>query len=182
MQESKISVIQTVWLDFQVWFCWLSVHFAGPNWFFFQQGQKDAGLEEDEGVSRVRVTCRRSPHKVERVSGLVTRSHVDVPEVSNAEKPGCRRDKGRSFILFCICCAQTSEKQTLLLKANTNNPRDGKHWPCQVQAWLFNLIFCIFIFCTFFFCFFTILPFELMLSSGALRAPCDHTLYAKVSE
>lgn len=33
-------------------------------------------------MSRVRVTSRRSPHKVERVSGLVTLSHVDVPKVS----------------------------------------------------------------------------------------------------
>ncbi|XP_076595856.1 uncharacterized protein LOC143326201 [Chaetodon auriga] len=36
--------------------------------------------QEEEGVSRVRVTSRRSPHKVERVSGLVTRSHVDMPK------------------------------------------------------------------------------------------------------
>ncbi|XP_023277412.1 disks large homolog 3 isoform X1 [Seriola lalandi dorsalis] len=38
--------------------------------------------EEEEGVSRVRVTSRRSPHKVERVSGLVTRSHVDMPKAN----------------------------------------------------------------------------------------------------
>ncbi|XP_018515731.1 disks large homolog 3 isoform X1 [Lates calcarifer] len=38
--------------------------------------------EEEEGVSRVRVTSRRSPHKVERVSGLVIRSHVDVPKAN----------------------------------------------------------------------------------------------------
>ncbi|XP_037636728.1 disks large homolog 3 isoform X3 [Sebastes umbrosus] len=38
--------------------------------------------EEEEGVSRVRVTSRRSPHKVERVSGLVTLSHVDVPKAN----------------------------------------------------------------------------------------------------
>ncbi|GAA6222998.1 disks large homolog 3 isoform X1 [Lates japonicus] len=44
--------------------------------------------EEEEGVSRVRVTSRRSPHKVERVSGLVTRSHVDVPKVSKAKQKG----------------------------------------------------------------------------------------------
>lgn len=37
--------------------------------------------EEEVGVSRVLVTSRRSPHKVERVSGLVTLSHVDVPKV-----------------------------------------------------------------------------------------------------
>ncbi|XP_041652934.1 disks large homolog 3 isoform X7 [Cheilinus undulatus] len=40
--------------------------------------------EEEEGVSLVRVTSRRSPHKVERVSGLVIHSHVDVP---NANPP-----------------------------------------------------------------------------------------------
>ncbi|XP_078025528.1 disks large homolog 3 isoform X5 [Epinephelus lanceolatus] len=38
--------------------------------------------EEEEGVSRVRVTSRRSPHKVERVSGLVTVSHVDMPKAN----------------------------------------------------------------------------------------------------
>ncbi|XP_038555992.1 disks large homolog 3 isoform X1 [Micropterus salmoides] len=38
--------------------------------------------QEEEGVSRVRVTSRRSPHKVERVSGLVTRSHVDMPKAN----------------------------------------------------------------------------------------------------
>ncbi|XP_039976584.1 disks large homolog 3 isoform X5 [Xiphias gladius] len=38
--------------------------------------------EEEEGVARVRVTSRRSPHKVERVSGLVTRSHVDMPKAN----------------------------------------------------------------------------------------------------
>nr|XP_019935456.1 PREDICTED: disks large homolog 3 isoform X3 [Paralichthys olivaceus] len=38
--------------------------------------------DEEEGVSRVRVTSRRSPHKVERVSGLVTRSHVDMPKAN----------------------------------------------------------------------------------------------------
>ncbi|XP_070693217.1 disks large homolog 3 isoform X2 [Pempheris klunzingeri] len=37
---------------------------------------------EEEGVSRVRVTSRSSPHKVERVSGLVTRSHVDMPKAN----------------------------------------------------------------------------------------------------
>nr|XP_029133539.1 disks large homolog 3 isoform X2 [Labrus bergylta] len=39
---------------------------------------------EEEGVSLVRVTSRRSPHKVERVSGFVIRSHVEVP---NANPP-----------------------------------------------------------------------------------------------
>ncbi|XP_056898604.1 disks large homolog 3 isoform X2 [Takifugu flavidus] len=46
------------------------------------EGRKDDGVEEEEGVSRVRVTSRSSPHKVERVSGLVTRSHVDMPEAN----------------------------------------------------------------------------------------------------
>lgn len=44
--------------------------------------------QEEEGVSRVRVTSRRSPHKVERVSGLVARSHVDMPKVSEAKQKG----------------------------------------------------------------------------------------------
>ncbi|XP_044061474.1 disks large homolog 3 isoform X6 [Siniperca chuatsi] len=38
--------------------------------------------QEEEGVFRVRVTSRSSPHKVERVSGLVTRSHVDMPKAN----------------------------------------------------------------------------------------------------
>lgn len=89
---------KTVWLYFQVWYWWLSVNFGGPHWLYFWQGQKDEGLEEVEGVSRVRVTCRRSPHKVERVSGLVTCSHVDIPEVSKAKKPGYQLAK--AFDLF----------------------------------------------------------------------------------
>ncbi|CAG5989953.1 unnamed protein product [Menidia menidia] len=36
--------------------------------------------QEDEGMSRVRVTSRRSPHKVERVSGLVAHSRIDMPK------------------------------------------------------------------------------------------------------
>ncbi|XP_055015401.1 LOW QUALITY PROTEIN: disks large homolog 3 [Boleophthalmus pectinirostris] len=40
------------------------------------------GAEEEEGVSMVQVTSRRSPHKVERVSGLVTLSTVDMPEAN----------------------------------------------------------------------------------------------------
>lgn len=149
-KRPKCLCFQTVWLYFQVWYWRLSVNFGGPHWLSFQQGQKDEGLEEDEGVSRVRVTCRRSPHKVERVSGLVTRSHIDIPEVSEAEQPGYQRGKGLWFIFFCICSTYTSEKQMLLLKANTNNPHDGKHWPCQVQALLFNIVFCIFIFWVFY--------------------------------
>ncbi|XP_047441660.1 disks large homolog 3 isoform X6 [Mugil cephalus] len=38
--------------------------------------------QEDEGVFRVRVTSRSSPHKVERVSGLVSRSRVDLPKAN----------------------------------------------------------------------------------------------------
>ncbi|KAI1898085.1 hypothetical protein AGOR_G00068710 [Albula goreensis] len=38
--------------------------------------------EELEGVSRVRVTSRRSPQKVERVCGVVTSSQVEMPKVS----------------------------------------------------------------------------------------------------
>ncbi|XP_055080541.1 disks large homolog 1-like isoform X1 [Periophthalmus magnuspinnatus] len=45
-----------------------------------QQHAWEEGVEEEEGVSVVRVTSRRSPHKVERVSGLVTLSTVDIPE------------------------------------------------------------------------------------------------------
>ncbi|KAB5571231.1 hypothetical protein PHYPO_G00222660 [Pangasianodon hypophthalmus] len=37
---------------------------------------------EMEGVSRVRVTSRRSPQKVERVAGLVSRSHVETPKAN----------------------------------------------------------------------------------------------------
>eukprot|EP00064_Thunnus_orientalis_P006141 superscaffoldBa00000626_g6157 len=49
-----------------------------------EDSRQDA-WEDEEGVSRVRVTSRRSPHKVERVSGLVTRSHVDLPKVTLCE-------------------------------------------------------------------------------------------------
>ncbi|XP_068571122.1 disks large homolog 3 isoform X9 [Cebidichthys violaceus] len=47
-------------------------------------GRRDAleDQEEEDGVSRVQVTSRRSPHKVERVSGLVTLSHVEVPKAN----------------------------------------------------------------------------------------------------
>uniref|UniRef100_A0A1A7XQ25 Discs, large homolog 3 n=1 Tax=Iconisemion striatum TaxID=60296 RepID=A0A1A7XQ25_9TELE len=38
--------------------------------------------QDDEGVSRVRVTSRKSPHKVERVSGLVSHSRVDMPKAN----------------------------------------------------------------------------------------------------
>ncbi|KAG1954504.1 disks large [Pimephales promelas] len=36
----------------------------------------------EEGVSRVRVTSRRSSQKVERVAGLVSRSHVEAPKAN----------------------------------------------------------------------------------------------------
>lgn len=39
-------------------------------------------------MSLVRVTSRRSPHKVDRVSGVVTVSHVSVPKVSQDESLG----------------------------------------------------------------------------------------------
>nr|XP_057909239.1 disks large homolog 3 isoform X5 [Doryrhamphus excisus] len=51
-------------------------------------GDKEDAWEENkeeevqEGVSRVRVTCRGSDHKVERVCGLVARSHVDLPKAN----------------------------------------------------------------------------------------------------
>ncbi|XP_071395565.1 disks large homolog 3 isoform X4 [Centroberyx affinis] len=47
-----------------------------------EDSRQDALEDQEEGVSRVRVTSRRSPHKVERVSGLVTRSHVDMPKAN----------------------------------------------------------------------------------------------------
>ncbi|XP_068445464.1 disks large homolog 3 isoform X11 [Clinocottus analis] len=49
-----------------------------------EDSRKDAleDPEEEDGVSRVQVTSRRSPHKVERVSGLVTLSHVEVPKAN----------------------------------------------------------------------------------------------------
>ncbi|KAL7863269.1 hypothetical protein SRHO_G00122530 [Serrasalmus rhombeus] len=54
-----------------------------------ENGKKENGPKETleqssevEGVSRVRVTSRRSPQKVERVAGLVSRSHIEAPKVS----------------------------------------------------------------------------------------------------
>ncbi|XP_029369197.1 disks large homolog 3 isoform X1 [Echeneis naucrates] len=44
--------------------------------------RQDAWEDQEEGVSRVKVTSRRSPHKVEQVCGLVTRSHVDMPKAN----------------------------------------------------------------------------------------------------
>uniref|UniRef100_A0A3P9NWG8 Si:dkey-31j3.11 n=2 Tax=Poecilia TaxID=8080 RepID=A0A3P9NWG8_POERE len=41
--------------------------------------KEDSG-QDDEGVSRVRVTSRSSPLKVERVSGVVARSLVEMPK------------------------------------------------------------------------------------------------------
>ncbi|XP_018598700.1 disks large homolog 3-like isoform X3 [Scleropages formosus] len=43
---------------------------------FFSQGT------DEEGVERVRVTSSRYPKKVERVSGLVSRSHVEMPKAN----------------------------------------------------------------------------------------------------
>ncbi|ROL51760.1 hypothetical protein DPX16_19279 [Anabarilius grahami] len=40
----------------------------------------DKQTSGEEGVSRVRVTSRRSSQKVERVAGLVSRSHVEAPK------------------------------------------------------------------------------------------------------
>lgn len=56
--------------------------------FLFTLVPQEDEEEQKEGVSRVRVTSRRSPHKVERVSGLVTLSHVDIPKVSKAKQKG----------------------------------------------------------------------------------------------
>ncbi|KAM4621275.1 disks large homolog 3 isoform 1-T1 [Polymixia lowei] len=47
-----------------------------------EDSMQDAWEDQEEGVSRVRVTSRKSPHKVERVFGLVSRSHVDVPKAN----------------------------------------------------------------------------------------------------
>uniref|UniRef100_A0A674BKU9 Discs large MAGUK scaffold protein 3 n=1 Tax=Salmo trutta TaxID=8032 RepID=A0A674BKU9_SALTR len=45
---------------------------------------EDAGenSEEEEGVSRVRVTSRRNPQKVEHVLGLVSRYHIETPKAN----------------------------------------------------------------------------------------------------
>ncbi|XP_017562648.1 disks large homolog 3 isoform X8 [Pygocentrus nattereri] len=54
-----------------------------------ENGKKENGPKETleqssemEGVSRVRVTSRRSPQKVERVAGLVSRSHIEAPKAN----------------------------------------------------------------------------------------------------
>ncbi|XP_029917572.1 disks large homolog 3 isoform X1 [Myripristis murdjan] len=47
-----------------------------------EDSKQDVWEDQEEGVSRVRVTSSRSPHKVERVSGLVTRSHVHMPKAN----------------------------------------------------------------------------------------------------
>ncbi|KAM9833935.1 disks large homolog 3 isoform 7-T8 [Syngnathus typhle] len=49
-----------------------------------KSGEADEQNQEDEGegVSRIRVTCRGSDRKVERVCALVTRSHVEVPKAN----------------------------------------------------------------------------------------------------
>ncbi|XP_034037515.1 disks large homolog 3 isoform X3 [Thalassophryne amazonica] len=47
-----------------------------------EDGKQERGKDLEEEVSLVRVSCRRSPHKVERISGLVARSHVDLPKAN----------------------------------------------------------------------------------------------------
>ncbi|XP_042611373.1 disks large homolog 3-like isoform X3 [Cyprinus carpio] len=53
-----------------------------------QNGVKDSSSVDtwetsgEEGVSRVRVTSRRSTQKVERVAGIVSRSHVETPKAN----------------------------------------------------------------------------------------------------
>lgn len=53
-----------------------------------QNGVKDSSSVDtletsgEEGVSRVRVTSRRSSQKLERVAGLVSRSHVETPKAN----------------------------------------------------------------------------------------------------
>ncbi|KAL1262103.1 hypothetical protein QQF64_007368, partial [Cirrhinus molitorella] len=53
-----------------------------------QNGVKDSSSVDtwetscEEGVSRVRVTSRRSSQKVERVAGLVSRSHIETPKAN----------------------------------------------------------------------------------------------------
>ena len=69
--------------------------------------------QEEEGVSRVRVTSRRSPHKVERVSGVVTRSHVDAPKVSES-KPEESLPRFSRARLFTIDSSHISEKAAAL--------------------------------------------------------------------
>ncbi|XP_037833188.1 disks large homolog 3 isoform X4 [Kryptolebias marmoratus] len=52
---------------------------CGRNYSYDPRKLQD---QEDEGVSRVRVTSRTSPHKVERVSGLVAHSRVEMPKAN----------------------------------------------------------------------------------------------------
>nr|XP_029515606.1 disks large homolog 1-like isoform X1 [Oncorhynchus nerka] len=53
---------------------------------------EDAGENsEEEGVSRVRVTSRRNPQKVEHVLGLVSRYHIETPkETCSTSKSSAR--------------------------------------------------------------------------------------------
>ncbi|XP_037118420.1 disks large homolog 3 isoform X9 [Syngnathus acus] len=55
-----------------------------PLLYFKKSGEADEQNQEHEGecVSRIRVTCRGSDRKVERVCALVTRSHVEVPKAN----------------------------------------------------------------------------------------------------
>ncbi|XP_073778158.1 disks large homolog 3 isoform X39 [Danio rerio] len=56
-----------------------------------QNGVKDSSSVDtletsgEEGVSRVRVTSRRSSQKLESVAGLVSRSHVETPKVNGSD-------------------------------------------------------------------------------------------------
>lgn len=43
-------------------------------------------------MSRVRVTSRSSPHKVERVSGVVVHSLVEMPKVSEEKQKIFRKN------------------------------------------------------------------------------------------
>lgn len=75
-------------------------------------------------MSRVRVTSRRSPHKVERVSGLVIRSHVDVPKVSKAKQKGVSHGSPPEHNFSPASLLRHQNGQLLLREADTNEPDD----------------------------------------------------------
>jgi len=79
--------------------------------------------EEEDGVSRVQVTSRRSSHKVERVSGLVTLSHVEVPKVSKA-KPKGDSEWFPEHNFSSVALNRLQKRQLLLREADTNEPDD----------------------------------------------------------
>lgn len=95
------------------------------SWFYFLLSEIWSVCvpqdQEEAGVFRVRVTSRSSPHKVERVSGLVTRSHVDMPKVSQGKQKGVSQGSPEhnfsSVILF-----RHQKRQQLLIEADTNDP------------------------------------------------------------